>query len=1590
VADPDRPVGRFDILTPEERHRLLVDYNNTTQPVPMTTLPVLFEQQVARSPEAVAVVFEETTLTYRQLNTHANQLAHALIARGVGPEEIVALALHRSPQLVVAILAVLKAGAAYLPLDPDYPPTRIAFMLHDARPVLLLTTTGINGGLPDTGSPRWVVDDPDTMTQWADCADTDPTNTNRSRPLIPQHPAYVIYTSGSTGQPKGVMVSHQSITNRLAGLQDQYGLGSDDRVLQKASLSFDVSVWEFFWALCEGAAVVLAQPDGHRDPLYLVRLIREQRVTTLESLPSMLDAFLKAAEVIDDPRWAASLRRAFTGGEAVTGDIASRWRALTGVPLHNTYGPTEAAVEVTCWEYDGAASAVVPIGRPVWNTHVYVLDGGLCPVPVGVAGELYLAGVQLARGYLGRAGLTAERFVACPFGAAGGRMYRTGDVVRWRGDGVLEFVGRVDEQVKVRGFRIELEEIETVLVRHCDVAQAAVIAREDRPGIKRLVAYVVPAVGQEVVPGALREFVAQYLPDYMVPALVVVLDELPVMPNGKLDRRALPAPEVSVAGGGRGPRTPQEQILAELFTEFLGVSAVGVDDNFFTLGGDSIVSIQLVSRARSAGVVFTPRDVFERKTVAGLAAVAEVAELPCGVGDVGVGAVVLTPIVHWLLSRGGPIEGFYQSVVVRVPGGLRLDQLVAVVGAVVDHHDVLRSRFRRVVGEDTSQEWGWDIAAVGAVDAGGVVHRVDVAGLEGDELTSVMRQQAVLAGSRLDPWAGVMVQVVWCDAGPDRSGRLVIVIHHLVVDGVSWRILVPDLATAARAVMGGRRPELPVVGTSFRRWAQQQRDWACDPARWDEATIWMQQHEGADPLLTDRPLDPARDVVGTCGSLTVTLPPEQTVALLTRVPAAFHGSVNDVLLTALALAVAGWRHRHGRGAGSAVLVDVEGHGRENIIEGLDLSSTVGWFTSMFPVRLDPGVDAGQAHAGDPAVLGTALKRIKEQLRALPHHGVGYGALRYLNPQTGAVLADRPPAQIGFNYLGRFPTPASTGGPGLSEWALAAETGVLGVGADQGMPLAHGLELNAVTADHPDGPQLHVGWSWATGLWPEPDVHEIAQAWSTILGLLVACADSSGADGHTPSDFPLVALLQGEIEQLEAARPGLMDVWPLAPMQEVLMAHELGEERVPDAYMTQLVVELRGALDIDALRAAAEILLRRHPNLRVGFWYDGLDQPVQFVSDGVELPWSARDLSGLPSQECAAEVTRLLVADRARRFDLTKAPLMRFTVLSLGPDRHQMVWTVHHILVDGWSMPVLLDELVTLYRQPDERGLTSPTPYRQYLTWLGAQDRAQAKRAWQDMLAGLENPTLVTLPEPTRRPEAPQHVTVELSEEVTQDLQQRARQHGLTMNTMVQGAWALVLGRLTGRDDVVFGTTMSGRPPEIDGVETMTGVFINTLPVRVRLDPAESLLQMLARVQDHQAVMTQHQHVSLTDIDHLTGLGELFDTVTVFENYPSDPQTTANGLRATVIDGHDAWHYPLRLIAVPGPKLVLQLWYRPDRLAHGTARQIARRVVWLAEMMAADSAQPVGEINDHWSEEPRLSRTTTRVELIQQPGEVDEL
>ncbi|SEC85191.1 non-ribosomal peptide synthase domain TIGR01720/amino acid adenylation domain-containing protein [Amycolatopsis tolypomycina] len=1107
AAFPDVPVGEVSALSEAARERWRADGSGEVVDLPDETLTRALADATAATPEAIAVRAGDEELTYAELDQRATALAHRLATAGTGRGDVVAVALPRSLDLAVGLGAVLRAGAAYLPLDLDHPAERLHLVLADARPVCVLTTSAFAGAFAGTDVRVIEVDgSPEAAT----------------RALPGPHPAdvaYVIYTSGSTGRPKGVEVPHRGIVNRLRWMQHAYRLEPGERVLQKTPATFDVSVWELFWPLLAGATVVFAPPGAHRDPLALARLVVRERITTLHFVPSMLRAFL------DEPETAGArtcLRRVICSGEELpAAAVARSAEVLPGVELHNLYGPTEASVDVTAWEC-GPDDAVLspPIGRPVWNTGARVLDDRLAPVPVGVAGELYLSGVQLALGYRGRPGLTAERFLADPWGPPGSRMYRTGDLVRRRPDGALVFLGRVDHQVKLRGQRIELGEIEHVLLRDPAVAAAVAVVRRDRPDVAQLVAYVARARGgpEPDEPGLIARMRA-VLPAVMVPESVVVLDSFPRTPSGKLDRAALPAPAASLSAAKRrllagradrrtaGPAPDDARVaaLCTLFARLLGLDAVGPDDDFFRLGGDSIGSIRLAGAARGAGIGFSERMVFEHRTPRGLAAAAT-AHAPetgrAGSADAGTGVIALTPIMRWWRDGGGPATGFYQSALLRLPSGAGESALVALLTALADRHAVLRARL--TTAPDGSEVL--TVPPLSEVDPAGWLTRVD-ADTCGDE------QLAAHVAGRLDP-VHRMVDAVWLDGGRGRAGRLLLAVHHLAVDGVSWRVLLDDIAVAWNDAVEGRPIRLPATGTSFRTWVNHLVREASDPARLAELDTWTRVLSAPEPEL-GRALDPVADTAGSAGELVCELPPEHTGPVLNVVPDRFRASVDHVLLCALALAVRDWRDQ--RGTPSPVLrVMVERHGRHDVDSRFDLSRTVGWFTVRHPAALD--LTAART-------TSSALRAVKEQLRVLPDDGLGYGLLRHLAAGTGQPLSAFTEPAVAFNYLGRFRLDG--GRPDGAAVSLSALDG----GVPGATPLTSALDVTALAVEGPDGLRLRTTLTWAPGVLDEPSVRAFADHWEAALTALAALADDPYAGGATAADL-FLDIDQDELDALQ--------------------------------------------------------------------------------------------------------------------------------------------------------------------------------------------------------------------------------------------------------------------------------------------------------------------------------------------------------------------------------------------------------------------------------------------------------------------------
>jgi amino acid adenylation domain-containing protein/non-ribosomal peptide synthase protein (TIGR01720 family) len=1061
VAHPDLPLARLDPLLPGERA-------NWAEPPTADDEDLLagFDRAVRRAPDRVAVRAGAGTLTYAELDTRVRRVAGVLQERGAGPEKIVGLSLPRGPELVIAVLATLRAGAAFLPLDPGQPAARLKAMAGEAKPVTVLTAADVTGARPRHEFTPVAVD--------------------------PRCPACLTYTSGSTGVPKGVLLTRAGLHNRLAGMAAQHGFTDADVVVHKAPAGVDVAVWELVLPFLAGARLVLARPGGHRDPGYLVELIREHGVTVVDFVPSMLRAFLAEPGVTG----CTSLRRVLCGGEELPADLARRCAELLGgAELHNLYGPTEATIDVTAARVTGRPGDAVPIGRAESGVRLRILDAALRPVPPGVPGELYLGGVQLARGYHGRPGLTASRFVADPAGG-GERLYRTGDVVRALPDGTLFHLGRDDEQVKIRGLRVEPGEAAAALAALDGVAEAVVVPRPDGPSGTWLVAYVVGANGP-VDPERLRAAVAEVLPDQLVPGAVVPLEALPVTAAGKLDHRALPAPVRPDAAGGRAPDGPVEARLCALFAEVLGLESVSADGNFFALGGDSISALRLTGLARAAGLRCTPRQVFEEKTPAALARVATGVLAAEDAGSDGTGDIPLTPIMRRLLERGGPIAAFRQSVLLRTPAGLTGSRLAAGLRAVLAAHDALRARLVRTPEP---------LLRVGPGEPDVTPRRID--GVPDDARLAELAEQAA---RELDPEAGRMVSAVWCDAGPSAPGRLLLTIHHLVVDGVSWRVLLDDLAAACQGT-----PVAPAA-TSFRAWSTGLRRAA--PALAGQLPVWRAMLSGPPSRLVRRPLTPDRDVLGATERVEVRAPAALTKAVLTTLPQALRARTQDVLLAALVVALA-------RAGEPDPLLELEGHGREEeLIEGVDLSRTVGWFTTAFPVRFDVGgLDTDAVLAGGPAA-GALVRKVGRTLRGLPHRGAGYGVLRDLAPEAAGELPTLPEPLIGFNYLGRFDARAD------GDWSLVP--GALAGGGDPGMPVDHALDVNVLVDE--DG--LRASWTHLPELIGAADTRRAASTWLAALRGFEAHARRPDAAAPAAEDFGMVRVSAGQLDRLRARLEG---------------------------------------------------------------------------------------------------------------------------------------------------------------------------------------------------------------------------------------------------------------------------------------------------------------------------------------------------------------------------------------------------------------------------------------------------------------------
>ncbi len=1072
VEDPNRQLRQFPLLTAAERQALITRWDATARQFPAeATIHSLFEAQAAATPDAVALNLPPVeaytsalaapplapagvALTYSELNARANQLAHHLRGLGVGPNVLVAMYVDRSIAMVVGILGILKAGGAYVPIDPVYPAERIQHILADSGAQIVLThAQSLEAGnwKPEAGSEQLEAGDgsgPGRLVRldadWPIIAQQPTSDIPDSQFLISNSLAYVIYTSGSTGVPKGCGITHANVVRLFRATEHWYEFDATDVWTLFHSYAFDFTVWELWGALFYGGRLVVIPHAITRSPDAFYRLLCAERVTVLNQTPSAFRQLIRAEEAVGVcPELA--LRYVIFGGEALELQSLRPWYARHGdtrPKLVNMYGITETTVHVTYRPLslaDVEAGKGSVIGVPIPDLQVYIVDANLEPVPIGVPGELVVGGAGVAPGYLNRPELTAERFVRNPFEpVAGSRLkveadalaceqpanlepahlqllYRSGDLARYLPDGDIEYLGRIDHQVKIRGFRVELGEIETLLAQHPGIREAIVLAREDTPGHKRLVAYCVPDRAATPALSELRDFLAAKLPDYMVPAAFVMLDALPLTVHGKVDRKALPAPDegrLAVETAYVAPRNETEAQLAAIWAQVLGVPRVGIRDNYFELGGESILSLQIIARAKKAGIEFSPRQLFEHPTIGALLAALQGARDIVAEQGVVTGPAPLTPVQQWFFEHHpAHPEHFNTSMLLLTWPEVDLAALRGAVAALLTHHDALRMTF-------VHTDAGWQQTNAGRpVDV--PFDSVDLSGLEPEaqEAALAAKTGELQAGFRLDG-AGLLVRAAHFNLGAGRPGRLLLAFHHLVADGVSWRIVLEDLVAAYRMLRrGGTQSSLtlPPKTTAYRDWAARLAEYAGSPAALAEAPYW---HALAAQPVAALPVDHpgGRNTYGATEDVTLSLSAAETQALLQEAPAAYGTQINDLLLTALARTLAAWT------GSPRLLVEMEGHGREDLFPEVDVSRTVGWFTSIFPVLLDlDGSVDGSPGPARPAILGDQIQRVRDQLRSVPNRGFGYGILRYLAPDPAlrAALTAAPAPQVNFNYLGQF-------------------------------------------------------------------------------------------------------------------------------------------------------------------------------------------------------------------------------------------------------------------------------------------------------------------------------------------------------------------------------------------------------------------------------------------------------------------------------------------------------------------------------------------------------------------------------------------
>ncbi|WP_428243521.1 amino acid adenylation domain-containing protein [Gynuella sp.] len=1573
AQQPQQSIGQIPLLSETEKH-LLIDWGTgprLTLPDTFATVMDVFYQQARLLPDQNAVMAGQTKLTFAQLADQSTRLARLLLHENIHPGDVVALALPRNEQMLIAIFAILTVGATYLPLDPEYPLERLSYMCEDAAPELLISCSGMLPQLPRF-EHALCLDETTTRANWQQQAPHPVTTIDLGRAISADDLAYLFYTSGSTGKPKGVMIAHGGLLNLLWDHAEQVylpvarQLNRTLRAAHTASFSFDTSWDQIFWLLL-GHELYIIDEDTRRDAEAVVDTVHQAKIDTMDLPPSFLSQLFSCGLMAAGKHHPALI---LVGGEAASPALWAEARKYPQLLLQNFYGPTENTIDSLGANARDCAEVV--IGRPVANSEAYVLDQQLQRVPVGVTGELYVAGPGLALAYLNRPELTATRFVANPF-RPGERMYRSGDLVRWRADGQIDYLGRSDFQIQIRGFRVEPGEVEHALASLPGVSDALVLA-EPQGNTYRLLAYcVMPDYHPDTAESAalnIKQQLAAKVPDYMVPAALMVLAAFPLNVNGKVDRPALPKIVMTSGQPQRAPTNTAEQLICEAIASSLALDQVGPDEDFFSLGGDSISAMSLGHFLRQHGYRLRPRDVFNSRTAAVMANTLETLDLNEQPAARTSGILASLPIISWFTEHYRLSGHYTQAVLLTLPAHITTEHMQRGLLALRSAHPMLRAAVHDQQIMIPTPEATLDERVLSELHS---PHNLDHAADDAFEQ----------ANQAIDASNGVLMHAVHITTA-EQQRALVLAIHHLAVDGVSWRILLPELQTAVAAASCGESIEIAAEEINILSWADALH--ADVSNRQTELAIWQHHLSPGRKDLGQRPLNPATDTCGHARYQRLLLDSEISEQLLTTIPGAYRIGVEEALISAFSLALS----RHFQY--SDIRLALESHGRQTLTNGIEPARTVGWLTAEYPLR----VDLGQGRLDHPAVIVSA---VKQAMRRIPDAGLGYGLLRYLDTHHSEqlrVLEQNHGPQILFNYLGRFHQQQTDWTP-TSNNGVFADSFAVDMAAD--MPMAYPLELNIfVDESHADGaPRLALNWSWAEGVFSREDIGLLTEQLSLAVMTLADFARQSplqAADTLVPADITLLTMDQGELHALAALYGPIASVLPVLPLQEGLLFHaRLGEQS--DHYSSICSLDFTGPLEQPRLQAALDAVLRKHPQLGAIFDTEVSDHLLQLLPllsperHHQRWPLQYHDLTPQPEASRQNRLAEIEYQELTRDFMMgtSAAPLLNAVLVKLAEQQHRLFISAHHLVVDGWSTPIMLRDLLNAYDHGPEHLTATRVPYVDVVTQLLQRDLAPARELWKQTFT---QATPTRLFEHTTLATEVSELNLRLHPDLETRLRQRIRECGLTLNTVMQTVWAMVLSAMSGRSEVIFGSPVSGRFSPISGIDEHIGLFSNTVPVRVRLNPDQNLWQQMQTIQAQQIQLLEHDGLGLAEIQRLADAGNLFDTLLVVENYPDHErlqQQTFHGATLTSIRNRGYTHYPLTVLILPQAQINILMEYR---IPQAQAQALSQRLLMLLEQLVAKPEQSFAALNMQLPAEQALIRRTNNTDQQIKPQTLRDL